>query len=308
MSLAVVFPGQGSQSVGMLAALAAEAPVVRACFEEASRALGYDLWQLAATGPAERLNATECTQPAMLAAGVAVWRAWHERHAPAVAVLAGHSLGEFTALVCAGALEFEEAIALVEFRGRVMQEAMPAGQGAMAAILGLDDAAVEAACRESAGNEIVEPVNYNSPGQLVIAGHATAVARGIEACKARGAKRALLLPVSVPAHSSLLKGAGLKLAERLAATRIAAPRIPVYALGLTRHDTPAAIRETLVRQLSSAVRWSDTVRDMVANGARRIVECGPGRVLTGLNRRIEKNREIEMLAIDDPASLAAVSA
>lgn len=308
MSLAVVFPGQGSQSVGMLAALAAEAPVVRACFEEASRALGYDLWQLAATGPAERLNATECTQPAMLAAGVAVWRAWHERHAPAVAVLAGHSLGEFTALVCAGALEFEEAIALVEFRGRVMQEAMPAGQGAMAAILGLEDAAVEDACREAAGSEVVEPVNYNSPGQLVIAGHATAVARGIEACKARGAKRALLLPVSVPAHSSLLKGAGLKLAERLAATRIAAPRIPVYALGLTRHDTPAAIRENLVRQLSSAVRWSDTVRDMVANGARRIVECGPGRVLTGLNRRIEKNREIEMLAIDDPASLAAVSA
>ena len=308
MSLAVVFPGQGSQSVGMLNALAAAEPVVRATFDEASGVLGYDLWHLVTDGPEELLNTTVRTQPAMLAAGVAVWRAFRARGAPDPAMLAGHSLGEFTALVCAEALEFRDAVAVVQFRGRVMQEAMPAGQGAMAAILGLEDADVEAACREAAQGEVVEPVNYNSPGQLVIAGHAAAVARAVEAAKARGAKRALVLPVSVPAHSSLLRGAGERLAERLATVPVRAPRWPVYALGLKRHDSPAAIRAQVVAQLSSPVRWTDTVRDMVAHGATRILECGPGKVLTALNRRIERNKDIAMQAIEDPASLAAALA
>jgi [acyl-carrier-protein] S-malonyltransferase len=308
MSLAVVFPGQGSQSVGMLGALAAEHAVVGATFAEASDVLGYDLWRLVAEGPEDLLNSTERTQPAMLAAGVAVWRAFRGQGAPEPAMLAGHSLGEFTALVCAEALAFRDAVAVVQFRGRVMQQAMPAGQGAMAAILGLDDAQVEAACAEAAAGEVVEAVNFNSPGQLVIAGHAGAVARAVEAAKARGAKRALMLPVSVPAHSSLLKAAGERLRERLEGVPIAAPRWPVYALGLKRHDSPAAIRDLVVAQLSSPVRWTDTVRDMLAHGATRIVECGPGKVLTALNRRIERNKDIAMQAIEDPASLAAALA
>ena len=308
MSLAVVFPGQGSQSVGMLGALAEAKPVVGATFAEASEVLGYDLGRLVAEGPEELLNSTERTQPAMLAAGVAVWRAFRGRGGPDPAMLAGHSLGEFTALVCAEALAFRDAVAVVQFRGRVMQEAMPAGQGAMAAILGLEDADVEAACAEAAAGEVVEPANYNSPGQLVIAGHAAAVARAVEAAKARGAKRALLLPVSVPAHSSLLRAAGERLRERLSAVPIAVPRWPVYALGLRRHDSAAAIRDQVVAQLSSPVRWTDTVRDMVASGATRIVECGPGKVLTSLNRRIERNKDIAMQAIEDPASLAAALA
>jgi [acyl-carrier-protein] S-malonyltransferase len=308
MSLAVVFPGQGSQSVGMLKALAAAEPVVRETFAEASEVLGYDLWALCQDGPAEELNATERTQPAMLAAGVATWRAWQHRGAPVPAMLAGHSLGEFTALVCAGAIEFRDAVGIVQFRGRVMQEAVPAGQGAMAAILGLEDAEVEAACGEAAQGEVVEPVNYNSPGQLVIAGHATAVARAIEACKARGAKRALPLPVSVPSHSSLMKAAGERLRERLASVALHAPAIEVYAYGGRRHGTPAEIVDNVVAQLSGPVRWSDVIRDMVARGATRIVECGPGRVLTGLNRRIERNKDIAMLAIEDPASLATALA
>ncbi len=305
MTLAVVFPGQGSQSVGMLAELAAAFPSVQATFAEASEVLGYDLWALVQGGPGETLNSTERTQPAMLAAGVAVWRVWTEQGKPTPSVMAGHSLGEFTALVCAGALDFRDAIAAVQFRGRVMQEAVPAGAGAMAAILGLEDADVEAACAEAAEGEVVEPVNYNSPGQLVIAGHAAAVSRALEACKARGAKRALLLPVSVPAHSSLLQPAAERLAEHLAGVSVRVPTIPVYAIGLKRHDSPAAIRAQVVAQLAGAVRWTDTVRDMVANGATQIVECGPGKVLTSLNRRIERNKEIGMSAIEDPASLAA---
>jgi [acyl-carrier-protein] S-malonyltransferase len=305
MSLAVVFPGQGSQSVGMLAALGAAEPLVRTTFEEASDVLGYDLWQLCQQGPEAALNATERTQPAMLTAGVAVWRAWQARGAARPAMLAGHSLGEFSALVCGGALTFRDAVAVVEFRARVMQEAMPPGQGAMAAVLGLDDSDVEAACAAAGQGEVVEPVNYNSPGQLVIAGHAAAVARALTECKARGAKRAILLPVSVPAHSSLLRGAGERLRERLATVALRAPSIPVYAIGLRHHGDAAAIRDAVVAQLSSPVRWADTVRHMVAQGATRIVECGPGKVLTGLNRRIERNQDIAMLAIEDPAGLAA---
>jgi len=306
MTLAVVFPGQGSQSVGMLAALAAQYPTVQATFAEASDVLGYDLWQLVQSGPEESLNATERTQPAMLAAGVAVWRVWNEQGAPAPVVLAGHSLGEFTALVAGGALAFRDAVAAVQFRGRVMQEAVPTGAGAMAAILGLEDADVEAACAEAAQGDVVEPVNYNSPGQLVIAGSAAAVGRALEAAKARGAKRALLLPVSVPAHSSLLKPAADRLAEYLANVPVQVPSIPVYAMRLKRHDSEAAIRDQVVAQLAGAVRWTDMVRDMIGAGVTQIVECGPGKVLTSLNRRIERNKDISMSCIEDPASLAAV--
>jgi [acyl-carrier-protein] S-malonyltransferase len=306
MTLAVVFPGQGSQSVGMLAALAADYPTVQATFAEASEVLGYDLWALVQTGPEDALNATERTQPAMLAAGVAVWRVWNEQGSPTPAVMAGHSLGEFTALVASGALAFRDAVAAVQFRGRVMQEAVPSGAGAMAAILGLEDADVEAACAEAAQGEVVEPVNYNSPGQLVIAGAAAAVGRALEAAKARGAKRALLLPVSVPAHSSLLQPAAARLAEYLANVPVQVPAVPVYAMGLARHDSPAAIRAQVVAQLAGPVRWTDTVRDMIAHGATQIVECGPGKVLTSLNRRIERNKDIAMSGVEDPASLAAV--
>lgn len=305
MTLAVVFPGQGSQSVGMLAALAAESATVEATFAEASAVLGYDLWRLVQDGPEDRLNATERTQPAMLAAGVAVWRVWNEREAVAPVVMAGHSLGEFTALVCAGALSFPDAVAAVQFRGRVMQEAVPAGAGAMAAILGLEDADVEAACAEAAQGDVVEAVNYNSPGQLVIAGASAAVERALEAAKARGAKRALRLPVSVPAHSTLLRPAAERLAAYLAGVAVAVPQVPVYAIGLGRHDAPEAIRAQVVAQLAGPVRWTDTVRDMVAHGVTRIVECGPGKVLTALNRRIERNKDIAMSSVEDPASLAA---
>ena len=305
MSVAAVFPGQGSQSIGMLSTLAAAEPAVRATFATASTVLGYDLWELTQNGPLEDLNLTERTQPAMLAAGVAVYRAWQAHDVPRPTVLAGHSLGEFTALVCAGAMDFADAVALVQFRGRVMQEAMPTGQGAMAAILGLDDAEVEGACADSALGDVVEPVNYNSPGQLVIAGHAQAVHRAIEACKARGAKRALLLPVSVPAHSSLLRPAAERLGERLETMAIRVPDVPVCAMGRQWHDSPSAIRALLVAQLASAVRWSDTVARIIGDGATHVVECGPGKVLTALNRRIERNKEISMTCIEDPASLAS---
>jgi len=303
--LAFVFPGQGSQSVGMQAALAAESAAVRATYQEASSVLGYDLWDLASRGPADSLNATERTQPAMLTAGVAAYRAWLEREGPEPRVMAGHSLGEFSALVCAGALQFADAVALTRYRGEVMQAAVPPGAGAMAAVLGLEDADVEAACAEAAQGQVVQAVNYNAPGQIVIAGDKDAVGRAIAACEQRGAKRAILLPVSVPAHSSLMKTAGDRLRERLAAVRVAKPRVPVYAIGLTRHQDPEQIKDAVVRQLSAPVRWSETVRDMVANGARVIVESGPGKVLTALNRRIERNKEIAMVALEDPAALAA---
>src|SRR5579863_1973335 len=218
MSFAFVFPGQGSQSLGMMASLGGSDPTVRETFEQASQVLGYDLWKLTQEGPKERLDATECTQPAMLTAGTATWRLWRRRGGPEPAVVSGHSLGEFTALVCAGALDFAAAVELVRFRGRVMQEAIPAGTGSMAAILGIEDADVEAACREAAQGAVVEAVNFNSPGQVVIAGETTAVQRAIEAAKTRGAKRSILLPVSVPSHCSLMRAAGDRLGQRLAAT------------------------------------------------------------------------------------------
>jgi len=306
MAFAFVFPGQGSQSVGMLAELAAAEPQVRATFEEASQVLGYDLWQLVAEGPADALNATERTQPAMLSAGVATWRVWNARGGALPAVLSGHSLGEFTALVCAQALKFPAAVELVRYRGELMQQAVPVGSGAMAAILGLEDAQIEAACAEAAQGAIVEPANFNSPGQVVIAGDAAAVARAIEAARARGAKRAVLLPVSVPAHSSLMRAAAQRLAERLGALELGRPQIRyVSAVDAAAHEDPEDIRALLVRQLSSPVRWTDTLRAVSAAPIAQVIECGPGKVLTALNRRIERRDGLSFLALEDPASLQA---
>jgi [acyl-carrier-protein] S-malonyltransferase len=290
----------------MLADLAANFPVVGETFASASAALGYDLWELVTLGPAERLNTTECTQPAMLAAGFATWRIWQQQGGRVPDVVSGHSLGEFTALVAAGALSFSAAVSLVRARGQLMQSAVPAGTGAMAAILGLDDASLEAACAEAAQGEVVEAVNYNSPGQVVIAGHTAAVERAVVLAKSRGAKRAVTLPVSVPSHSSLMQQAAVKLRERLAATAVSRPAIRfVSAVDAAAHDDPADIREILVRQLASPVRWSATVLALTAAGATQLLECGPGKVLTGLNRRIERRPEIACLALEDSASIAS---
>jgi [acyl-carrier-protein] S-malonyltransferase len=293
----------------MLAALAptGRESVVRDTFAEASAVLGYDLGELVAQGPAERLNSTECTQPAMLAAGIATWRLWRERGGLEPEVVCGHSLGEFSALVAAGGLDFAAAIDLVQYRGRVMQEAVPAGTGAMAAILGLDDAQVIEACREAAQGGVVEAVNFNSPGQVVIAGAREPVERAIEVAKRLGAKRALALPVSVPAHSSLMGPAAQRLGERLATVDLRAPRIRfISAVDAAQHADPADLRRLLVRQLSSPVRWSDTVRTLAASGIGALIECGPGKVLTALNRRIE--RGLQSLALEDAESLQAALA
>ena len=306
MSIALVFPGQGSQSVGMLAALTARYASAAQCFEQGSQALGFDLWRLVAGGPAERLNATEFTQPAMLVAGIATWRAWREQGGVTPAAVAGHSLGEFTALVCAEALPFEAAVQLVRYRGQIMQRAMPEGAGAMAAVLGLEDADVEAVCAQVSQDEVVEAVNYNFPGQVVIAGHAGAVGRAMTLAQERGAKRAVLLPVSVPAHSRLMREAAQQLSARLDQIEV---RPPVYryisAVDAAEHSDPADIRATLVRQLASPVRWTQTVRALLAV-APILIECGPGKVLTGLNRRIE--RGASCYALEDPESLAAAVA
>jgi len=309
MSFAFVFPGQGSQSVGMLGALATAESAVRATFDEASRALGFDLWKLVSEGPEEALNATERTQPAMLAAGVAVWRVWRARGGALPEVVCGHSLGEFTALVCAEGLPFGATVELVRFRGQVMQEAVPAGSGAMAAIIGLDDAAIEAACREAAQGAVVEAANFNGAGQVVIAGEKAAVQRAIEAARARGARRAVALPVSVPSHTSLMRGAAERLRERLHSLEVRAPRIRyVSAVDASAHERPDEIRELLVRQLSSPVRWSDTLRAVTAGAIAQVIECGPGKVLTGLNRRIERRADLDFLALEDPASIDAALA
>jgi len=291
----------------MLAKLADASPIVRATFDEASAVLGYDLWQLTQQGPAEDLNATERTQPAMLAAGIATWRLWCERGGAQPAVITGHSLGEFTALTAAGAIDFSACIDLVRFRGRAMQEAVPAGTGAMAALLGLEDADVEAACAEAAaGGGVVEAVNFNSPGQVVIAGERAAVLRAIEAAKSRGAKRAMELPVSVPSHSSLMKSAGARLAEKLAATPIRVPSIRyLSAVDAREHEEPDDIRQLLVRQLSSPVRWTATVAALTGAGAKQIVECGPGGVLAGLVKRITRGGETQTAALETPEAFTA---
>lgn len=304
MSLAFVFPGQGSQSQGMLKDLADSYAIVGKTFSEASDKLGYDLWQIVQEGPAEKLNNTDITQPAMLAAGVATWRVWQEKGGAQPDVMAGHSLGEYSALVCAGSLDFADAIGLVAERGRLMQAAVPAGEGAMAAILGLDDDAVRQACEDAAEGEVLAPVNFNSPGQVVAAGNKSAIERLVTLAKERGAKRALVLPVSVPSHCSLMQPAADKLAEVLAGIDVQAPQIPVINnVDVATPTDPAAIRDALVRQLYNPVRWVETVQKMAGEGVERLIECGPGKVLVGLNKRIDKSMAAE--AIYDPSSLDA---
>ena len=307
MSFAFVFPGQGSQSEGMLSALAAEFGEVEETFREASEVLGYDLWDIVQNGPAEKLNSTDITQPAMLAAGVAVWRVWQAKGGAQPAVLAGHSLGEYTALVCGGSLAFTDAIKLVAERGRLMQQAVPAGTGAMAAVLGLDDDAVRQACSDAAAGEVLEAVNFNSPGQVVVAGDKAAVERVVDLAKERGAKRALVLPVSVPSHCALMKPAADQLATVLQDVTIQAPTIPVINnADVASPNEPDAIRDALVRQLYSPVRWVETIQKMAGDGVDRLVECGPGKVLAGLNKRIE--RKMAAQAVFDPDSLNAALA
>ncbi len=301
---AFVFPGQGSQAIGMLNGFAGN-PVVADTLAEASDALGLDLCKLIAEGPKEDLDLTTNTQPVMLASAVAFYRAWIAAGGKLPSLLAGHSLGEYSALVAAGVIAFKDAVPLVRFRAQAMQEAVPVGQGGMAAILGLSDDDVRAACAEAAQGEVVEPVNFNAPAQVVIAGHKAAIERACEAAKAKGAKRALPLPVSAPFHSSLLKPASDRLRERLAGIAFARPAIPVINnVDVAIVDDPAAIKEALVRQAASPVRWVETVQKISAAGVTRVIECGPGKVLTGLVKRIDGNLAAE--AIFDQASLDAV--
>lgn len=303
MTLALVFPGQGSQSVGMLAGLAGEFREVEETFAEASTVLGYDLWQLVQSGPESELQLTAVTQPAMLTAGVAVWRAWRAAGGPTPAVMAGHSLGEYSALVCAGALPFAQAVQLVRQRGEFMQQAVPVGAGAMAAVLGLDRSAVEAACACAAtADEVVTVANYNAPPQSVIAGHTAAVQRASAAAQAAGAKRVVPLPVSAPFHCALMRPAAVALTPALEAASIATPAVPVINnVDVVMASNPAAIRDALVRQIYSPVRWVEVIEAMAAQGVTRVIECGPGKVLAGLTKRI--CGELDSLAVQDPASL-----
>lgn len=302
MGFAALFPGQGSQSVGMLAELMDSRPVVAETFAEAGEVLGLDLAGMVREGPEEALNRTENTQPAMLAAGVAVWRAFLEAGGPMPSAMAGHSLGEFTALVCAGALDFGDAVSLVAERGRLMQQAVPEGQGAMAAILGLDDEAVRAVCSEAAQGQVVEAVNFNSPGQVVIAGDAEAVERAIELAGEAGAKRAVRLPVSVPSHCSLMQPAAERLRERLAEIEVRSPEVPViHNVDVAAHQDPDEIRDLLARQLHNPVRWVETVQRLAAEGNETMLELGPGKVLMGLIRRID--RKVTCIPVQDEAGL-----
>ena len=304
MTLAMVFPGQGSQSVGMQSQLAESYAVVQETYAEASEILGYDLWTLVQQGPEEQLGKTEVTQPAMLTAGVATWRAWKTAGGPAPKQVAGHSLGEYSALVAAGALEFSAAVGLVRTRGQLMQSAVPSGEGAMAALLGLDDDAVLAVCAEAAGKGIAEAVNFNSPGQVVISGERAAIEYAIEAAKKSGARRAVMLNVSAPMHSSMLRGAGEKLAEVLADTAFARPEIEVLSCIDVRPYTDADdIRELLTRQVYSPVQWVRTTEALIAAGADNILECGPGKVLAGLTRRID--RSVASACLADPGAIQA---
>ncbi|MGL0816670.1 ACP S-malonyltransferase [Vibrio vulnificus] len=302
---AIVFPGQGSQAVGMLAELGEQYEIVKQTFAQASEALGYDLWALVQNGPAEDLNQTFRTQPALLASSVALWRVWQELGLAQPENLAGHSLGEYSALVCAGVIDFQEAIKLVELRGQLMQEAVPAGTGAMYAIIGLDDEAIAKACEEAAQGDVVSPVNFNSPGQVVIAGSKDAVERAGALCKEAGAKRALPLPVSVPSHCALMKPAAEKLAVALESIEFKAPQLPVINnVDVVAETDPAKIKDALVRQLYSPVRWTESVELMSSQGVEKLLEMGPGKVLTGLTKRIVKS--LEAAAVNDVASLDAV--
>ncbi|HYC45350.1 MAG TPA: ACP S-malonyltransferase [Burkholderiales bacterium] len=300
--LALVFPGQGSQAVGMMNGFADSAPV-RAVFAEASDALGEDLWKLVADGPAEALNSTVNTQPVMLTAGYAVYRAWLEGGGPAPAVVAGHSLGEYTALVAAAVIPFRDAVPLVRFRAQAMQDAVPIGTGAMAAVLGLDDDTVRRVCAEASGAELVEAVNFNAPSQIVIAGHKAAVERAAASAKAAGAKRTVMLPVSAPFHSTLLQPAADQLLERMRTITFEKPAIPVVNnVDVAILDEPQAIKQALARQARSPVRWVEVVKALAATGATDVIECGPGKVLAGLTRRIDG--ALASHAITDPQSIA----
>ena len=302
--LAIVFPGQGSQSVGMLADLHAEFDIVKQTFAEASDALGYDLWALVAQGPEADLNETHRTQPALLTASVAVWRLWQQQGGATPAYFAGHSLGEYSALVCAGVLTLADAVKLVEKRGNYMQQAVPAGVGAMSAIIGLDDAAIAAACEQAAQGEVVSPVNYNSPGQVVIAGHKAAVERAGELCKAAGAKRALPLPVSVPSHCALMRPAAEQLAQDLAALNFNNAVIPVVNnVDVAIAADNVAVKDALVRQLYSPVRWTETIEWLAAQGVTDVLELGAGKVLSGLIKRIDK--ALSTASVGDVAALQA---
>jgi [acyl-carrier-protein] S-malonyltransferase len=302
MKFALVFPGQGSQSMAMMQPFA-DTPVVKDTFSEASDTLNQDLWKLVAEGPTDQLNATVNTQPVMLTAGVAVYRAWQAAGGPVPAMVAGHSLGEYSALVAAGVIAFKDALPLVRFRAQAMQEAVPMGTGAMAAILGLDDDAVRAACAESAQGEVVEAVNFNAPSQVVIAGNKAAVERGAAACKAKGAKRALMLPVSAPFHSSLLKPAADRLGDYMKDVNFSPPAITVVNnVDVAVVTDPAAIKAALARQACSPVRWVDVIKHFAGAGITHVAECGPGKVLAGMTSRIDKS--LVSFAITDPTSLA----
>lgn len=304
MKFALVFPGQGSQAVDMMQSFA-DSPVVRQTFAEASDVLAQDLWQLVADGPADQLNATVNTQPVMLTAGYAVYRAWQQAGGSAPAMVAGHSLGEYTALVASGVIAFKDALPLVRFRAQAMQDAVPMGTGAMAAILGLEDETVRAACAEASKGEgdLVEAVNFNAPSQVVIAGHKTAVERGMALCKEKGARRALALPVSAPFHSSLLKPAADRLADYLQDITFGLPQIPVVNnVDVAVVSDSAAIKAALARQACSPVRWVEVIRYMAAANITHVAECGPGKVLAGMTQRIEKS--LHGFAVTDPASLA----
>lgn len=304
MSLAFIFPGQGSQSVGMLKDLSENFSEVSATFQEASDALGYDLWSLIQEGPVEKLNSTDVTQPAMLASGVATWRVWQAKGGAMPTMMAGHSLGEYSALVCAGSLDFSDAIKLVSQRGKFMMQAVPAGIGAMAAILGMDDDAVRQVCLDAAQGEVLEAVNYNSPGQVVVAGNKSAVERVCVLAKEKGAKRALELPVSVPSHCALMKPAADQLAEVLSGISFNTPSIPVINnVDVVAAESEADIRDALKRQLFSPVRWVETIEKMAAEGADQFTECGPGKVLVGLNKRI--NKSLTSSALLDTATIEA---
>lgn len=286
-NLAFVFPGQGSQKIGMLAELANEYPIVIKTFAEASQVLGYDLWDLSQNGTQEDINLTERTQPLLLTASVAVWRVWQEKNGAQPALMAGHSLGEWSALVCAGIVAFADAVKLVQQRGKFMQEAVPAGQGAMAAIIGLDDALIIGACKKAEEGEVVSAVNFNSPGQVVIAGTAAAVERASVLCKEAGAKRALPLPVSAPFHTELMRPAADRLAEQIAATNFNAPEIPVvHNITAQTESNPEKIKALMIKQIYSAVRWVECVNTISEKGINTLVECGPGKVLSGLGKRI----------------------
>ena len=301
-NLAFVFPGQGSQKIGMLAELASLNPKVEATFKEASDVLGYDLWQMIQQGEQADINLTERTQPMLLASSVAIWRLWNEKGGPTPAQMAGHSLGEWSALVCAGAVEFADAVKIVRARGAYMQEAVPVGEGAMAAILGLSDEVITAACDKARDDGIVDAVNFNAPGQVVIAGSAAAVDRAIAICKEAGAKRALALPVSAPFHTSLMQPAAEQLTELVESTTFASPTIPVIHNVTAKPEQDAkAVKSLMLEQIYKPVLWVDCILALKAAGAEHFVECGPGRVLNGLTKRID--RDLKSLSTDDIASL-----